>query len=92
LGDSDRKLIAHNASLVVQSLYGLIGLSNSCERVPMLLITTAAHLDKHTNVGQSQEQSSDREDSCGIGGTAVVVPAAPPSIWPYKSLPNHPTN
>jgi hypothetical protein len=88
----DAQLIAHYAGVVLQNLDGVVGLSNSRERVSMLLITTVAHFDKHAKVGHSQDQITERKENCGIGGTAVMVPDAPPSIWPYKSLPNHPTN
>jgi hypothetical protein len=50
------------------------------------------HFEKHTKVDQSLDQSKEREDNCGIGGAAGMVPngvtarlrssCAPPSIWP----------
>jgi hypothetical protein len=48
----------------------------------VLLVTAAAHFDKHTEIDASEDQSPQCEQNCRIRSAAVVLPTSPPAARP----------
>jgi hypothetical protein len=78
----DPQLATHDLGLCFRCGDSGLRFGEGRSSIAVLLVTAAAHFDKHTEIDASEDQSPQCEQNCRIRSAAVVLPTSPPAARP----------